>query len=85
MYQPQDLLGGQELLVGRQWHALLGHTVEAPQIAALRQRDPEVGVLPPAGRQDAQAIGEQLRGNMAMREVFRVIRSAQGQQVYLMR
>lgn len=45
--QAQDLLCGKQLAAWRQLHALGWHAVLAAQIAALGQRDAEVGVPPP--------------------------------------
>ena len=45
--QAQDLLRSEQLAAWRQLHALGWHAVLAAQIAALGQRDAEVGMPPP--------------------------------------
>lgn len=47
-HQSQDLLSGEELAARGQLHPLLGHAVQAAQIAALCQGYPKIGVLAPA-------------------------------------
>lgn len=57
-HQAQDLAGGEELPGGRQIHPLRRHAVQAAQVAALRQRDAQVAVPPPAN-------GSSLRGQLS--------------------
>jgi hypothetical protein len=48
VHQPHDLIGGHQILIGRQVHPFLRHAVQAAQVAPLRQRYPQVCVHAPA-------------------------------------
>ncbi|AAS03125.1 hypothetical protein MAP_0808 [Mycobacterium avium subsp. paratuberculosis K-10] len=48
-HQPGQLVGGQQLFAGQPVEALGGHAVTAPQVAAIGQRDPQIGGDAPIG------------------------------------
>jgi hypothetical protein len=59
--EPDNFIVGQYMRLGRETDALLGHAVEATEIAALRERDSQVVVSPckgvdESGREGAHGI-----------------------------
>jgi hypothetical protein len=45
--EPLDLLEGEDLLAGQPLHALFGHAVRAPEVAAVGDREAQVAVHAP--------------------------------------
>lgn len=55
-HQAQYLLRAEKLRVRGELHPLRRHAVEASQVAALRERDAQVVVPPPAHDRDTQEV-----------------------------
>ena len=71
-HDPGLLLVGEQLLTGKPLHPLLGHAVRAPEVAAIGDRDPQVG--DPAPERVDQGLGRRVHAAERMRRPAQFLR-----------